>query len=173
MNILSRFSGIDTFIFDVDGVLTNGGVLVLESGEMARIMNTKDGYAMQLAIKKGYRVIIITGSSPSAVKQRMNNLGIEDVFFSVTDKKGLIEKLAIEKRLIKEKMLYMGDDMPDLPAFEAVGLNCCPADAVVDIKNAAHYISTKRGGEGCVRDVIEKVMKMNNHWGVEEGVASK
>lgn len=173
MGIADKFRQIDTFMFDVDGVMTDGGIVVMANGDMARIMNTKDGYALQLAVKKGYKFFIISGSAPSGVERRMNNLGIKNVYFEVPNKKAFVTKLIEEHRLDASRILFMGDDMPDMKVFEIVSLGCCPADAVADVKNAADYISPKVGGSGCVRDVIEKVLKSNNHWGVEEGISSK
>lgn len=172
MNLLDDFQRIDTFIFDVDGVMTDGGIFVFQNGEMARKMNTKDGYALQLAVKKKYRFFIVTGSSPSAVKIRMNNLGIEHVYFNVRDKKAFVQDLINEHGLQKENILFMGDDLPDLPVFDVVGLGCCPADAVDEVKHAATYIAVKKGGCGCVREVIEKVLKCNNDWTIEKGIVS-
>ncbi len=172
MNVLSSFKQVTTFIFDVDGVLTDGRVLVLESGEMARTMNVKDGYALQLAVKKGYKVFIVSGSARSAVEKRLNYLGIEEVFFGVKDKGTFVADLAVQHGFDVANCLFMGDDMPDLPVFDKVGLGCCPADAVNDIKVVARYISSQKGGEGCVRDVIEKVLKINGHWGAVTSVAS-
>ena len=172
MNVLSRFKQIDTFIFDVDGVLTDGTVLVLETGEMARRMNIKDGYALQLAIKKGYRIFIVSGSSPSAVQQRLAYLGISEIYFNVKDKKNFVLELIKKHVLNTESILFMGDDMPDLPVFDVVGLSCCPKDAVTDLTNVAQYVSHKNGGEGCVREVIEKVMKLNDDWEVSSAIAS-
>ncbi|MCH5597159.1 KdsC family phosphatase [Niabella ginsengisoli] len=173
MNVLSSFKQVDTFVFDVDGVLTDGSVLVLENGEMARRMNIKDGYALQLAIKKGYRIFIVSGSSPSAVEQRLNYLGISEIYFRIKDKKEFVQNLAEQHAFDMSRVLFMGDDMPDLPVFDIVGLSCCPADAVSDLKSAAKYISIKNGGEGCVRDVIEKVLKVKGDWKDTASVASK
>lgn len=172
MQIPDRFQAIDTFMFDVDGVMTDGGVLVLSTGEMARIMNTKDGYALQLAVKRGYNIFVITGSSFSAVEKRMNNLGVKHVYFEVKDKKSYAQKLMGEFNLDPKKTLFMGDDLSDLPAFDVVALGCCPSDAVEDVRIAADYISSKKGGAGCVRDVIERVLKANGHWSVDESIAS-
>lgn len=171
MRIVDRFKQVDTFMFDVDGVMTDGGVLVLADGDMARIMNTKDGYAMALAIKRGYKIFIVSGSAPSGVERRMNNLGIKHVFFKIGDKKTFVENLIQEHKLEKDKILFMGDDMPDLPVFDAIGVGCCPSDAVNELKKAADYISPLGGGRGCVRDVIEKVLKSRNDWGTD-GVSS-
>jgi len=172
MNILDKFQKIDTFMFDVDGVMTDGGILVMQNEDMARIMNTKDGYALQLAVKKGYKIFIITGSSFSGVQRRMNNLGVKHVYFEVKDKKGYVIKLMQEYDLKKENILFMGDDLSDLPAFDVVSIGACPADAVGEVISGANYISNKEGGRGCVRDVIEKVMKCRGDWGVDETIAS-
>ena len=172
MNVLSSFKKVTTFIFDVDGVLTDGTVLVLESGEMARRMNIKDGYALQLAVKKGYRIFIVSGSSRSAVEKRMNYLGIKDVYFGVKDKSTFIAGLAAQHGFDLADCLFMGDDIPDLAVLRIVGLACCPADAAGEIKAAAGYISSEKGGEGCVRDVIEKVLKINGDWETITTIAS-
>ncbi|MFV0604947.1 MAG: KdsC family phosphatase [Niabella sp.] len=170
MRIIDRFKQIDTFMFDVDGVMTDGGVVVLANGDMARIMNTKDGYALALAIKRGYQIFIISGSAPSGVLQRLNNLGIKNVFFKIGDKKTFVEKLIAEHHLNRNNILFMGDDMPDLPVFDIAVMGCCPSDAVTELKSAADYISPKQGGRGCVRDVIEKVLK-ERHDGGCDGVS--
>lgn len=172
MTILDSFKQIDTFIFDIDGVLTNGNILVLEGGEMARSMNVKDGYALQLAVKNRYKIFIISGSSPSAVEKRLHNLGITEVYFKVYDKKAFVDNLKEQHDFDFQKTLYMGDDMPDLPVFDLVLISSCPADAVNEIKSASKYISHIKGGEGCVRDVIEKVLKLNDHWQPAVNIAS-
>lgn len=172
MNLLQRFQKIRTFIFDVDGVLTNGDLLILESGEMARVMNVKDGYALQLALKRAYNIIVVSGSAPSAVQQRLNKLGIRDIYFKVTDKKAFIRQLMEERNLRSEEVLFMGDDLPDLPVFDIAGLPACPADAVDEVQQKAVFISGFNGGRGCVREVIEKVLRINDHWGNESQIAS-
>jgi 3-deoxy-D-manno-octulosonate 8-phosphate phosphatase (KDO 8-P phosphatase) len=173
MNILEQFKKISTFIFDIDGVLTDGSVLVLENGLQVRRTSIKDGFALQLAIKTGYRVIVISGSSSSPVVDRLNKLGITEVHFSVLDKKTFITSYIEKNKLRFEEILYMGDDMPDLPAMSVVGLPACPADAAPEIREAVQYISPVNGGNGCARDVIEKVLKLNDHWGYHPEVASR
>jgi 3-deoxy-D-manno-octulosonate 8-phosphate phosphatase (KDO 8-P phosphatase) len=173
MSVLQLFKGITTFIFDVDGVLTDGTVLLLDNGLQARRMNIKDGLALQMAIKNGYRVLVISGGNSAPVVERLNRLGITDVHMSVTDKKEFIINYSSRHQLKKEELLYMGDDLPDLPAMEVVGLGCCPADAVTEIREAAHYISPLPGGAACVRDVIEKVLRLNDHWHRREDVTSR
>ena len=164
MNVLQSFKQINTFIFDMDGVLTDGSLLILENGLMARRMNIKDGYSLQLAIKKGYRIIILSGSSCPYVTLRLNKLGITEIFMDVPDKKQFLSKYVFSNQLDLNSILYMGDDIPDLPAMKMVFLPCCPNDAVSEIKEVASYISPVKGGSGCARDVIEKVLKLNNQW---------
>lgn len=167
------FRIIKTFIFDIDGVLTDGSVLVLENGLQARRMSIKDGFALQLAIKTGYRVVAVSGSSPSPVIDRLNKLGISEVHMLVLDKKTFVNSYIEKNRLGRKEVLYMGDDLPDLPVMPIVGLGACPADAVPEIKNAASYVSPVNGGYGCVRDVIEKVLRLNDHWHFRTDVASR
>ncbi len=164
MNVLQLFKAINTFVFDVDGVLTDGTLLVLPNGVMARRMNIKDGYALQLAVKKGYKVVIISGGDSPEVKERLNKLGVSNVFMKVQDKVEVLENYIQQHKLTKEQVLFMGDDMPDAPALRLAGLPCCPNDAVTDIKEIAKYISPLNGGNGCAREVIEKVMKLHNNW---------
>lgn len=164
MNILELFAPVKTFVFDVDGVLTNGSLLVTEEGHLLRSMNIKDGYAIQLAIKKGYKVWILSGARSEGVRLRLQKLGVIDVHIGIETKKELLQEIALNSRTEYESVLYMGDDIPDLAAMQLCGLPCCPADAVPEIKNVAKYISPLKGGEGCARDVIEKVMKLNGDW---------
>ena len=164
MNLLELFAPIRVFVFDVDGVLTNGSLLLTEDGHMLRSMNIKDGYAMQLAIKKGYKVWIISGARSEAVRQRLNSLGIEEVHIGIENKKEFLHNIVIDSKTAYAHMLYMGDDIPDYAAMQACGLPCCPNDAAIEIRQIAKYISPSNGGNGCVRDVIEKVLKLNGDW---------
>lgn len=164
MNILELFESIKVFIFDIDGVLTDGMLHVQEDGELLRRMNIKDGYALQLAVKKGYKVVVISGGKTNAAKNRLNKLGVTDVFVAVEDKVSLLKSLMEQGGYKENEMLYMGDDMPDKKAMMICGLRTCPADAVSEIKEISHYISHLNGGSGCARDVIEKVMKMKGDW---------
>ncbi len=173
MNILEGFKKITTFIFDIDGVLTDGTVLVMENGLQARQMNIKDGFALQMAIKNNYRVLIVSGGNSPQVTNRLEKLGIKDVHMSVGDKKTFITEYMLKNKLTKDQLLYMADDLPDLPVMSIVGMPCCPADAVNEIMEAVQYISPFKGGNACVRDVIEKVLKLNDHWHYREDVASK
>lgn len=172
MNVLQLFKKISCFVFDVDGVLTDGSLLLLDGGQVCRRMNIKDGYALQLAITRGYRVIIISGSQVSAAGGRLQRLGINDIHFNVKDKAALLQWFMQEYNLNKDEVLYMGDDIPDLSALQLSGLACCPADAVPEIKAHSSYISAIKGGEGCVRDVIEKTMKLRGDWSHTEEILS-
>lgn len=171
--MLEKFAAIDTFVFDIDGVLTDGTLLVLPDGVMARRMNIKDGYALQLAVKRGYKVVVISGGDSEEVKDRMAKLGVIDVFMKVTDKlKQLTDYLAANGGNFST-VLFMGDDIPDAAVMRAVALPACPADAVTDIKAISLYISPFKGGEGCGRDVIEKTMRLRGHWYEDLSVVSK
>jgi 3-deoxy-D-manno-octulosonate 8-phosphate phosphatase (KDO 8-P phosphatase) len=170
---LSAFKKITTFIFDVDGVLTDGTVLVLENGLQARSMSIKDGFALQLAVKCGYRVVIVSGSTPSPVVDRLTKLGITTIHMSVLDKQSFIAGYIENNKLQTEEVLFMGDDLPDLPAMSIIGLSACPADAADEVRDAVKYISPSKGGHGCVRDVIEKVLKSNEQWRYHADIASR
>jgi 3-deoxy-D-manno-octulosonate 8-phosphate phosphatase (KDO 8-P phosphatase) len=173
MHLPDYFKQITTFVFDMDGVLTDGTLLIFGNGEFIRRMHIKDGYALQLAIKKGYRVVVISGSNSDAVVSRLNGLGVKDVFMKVEDKKTCLQNYADQHKLHKNEILFMGDDMPDYAVMKIAGLACSPADAVAEIKDISRYISPVAGGMGCVRDVIEKVLKINNAWELETGIASR
>ena|ERR1043165_454640 len=164
MNLLELFAPIRTFVFDVDGVLTDGSLLATEDGQLLRRMNIKDGYAIQLAIKKGYKVWILSGAKSEGVRLRLQKLGVKDVHIGIETKKELLMDIALSSQTSYDSVLYMGDDIPDYAAMQLCGLPCCPADAVAEIKGIAKYISPNKGGEGCVRDVIEKVLKLNGDW---------
>jgi len=155
---------ITTFIFDVDGVLTDGSVLVTTDGEMLRKFNIKDGYALKTAIDAGYNVCIISGGSNEGVRKRLNHLGIKDVYLSAKNKIEQLNDYFTKHNITKVQTLYMGDDIPDYPVMQLAGLPCCPQDAVPEIKAISKYISHKNGGDGAVRDVIEQVMKVQGKW---------
>ncbi len=167
MNILSRLRLIKTFVFDMDGVLTDGGLLVTPNGEWLRRMDIKDGYALQLAIKSGYKVVVISGSESMPVIERLNRLGITDVFMKVKDKAACLKDYIKDNNAGPGEILFMGDDIPDYNCMQIADFACCPYDAVVGIKQISSYISPFKGGYGCVRDIIEKVLKLGNNWPME------
>lgn len=157
-------SEITTFVFDVDGVFTDGSILVTSTGEMLRKMNVKDGYALKTALTKGYNICIITGGTNEGVKERLKGLGVTDIYMGAHHKAEPLQEYVNEHQLKPENIVYMGDDLPDVPPMKMVGLSTCPQDAVPEVKAVAKYISHKEGGKGCVRDIIEQVLKVRGDW---------
>ena len=157
-------NSITTFIFDVDGVLTDGTVHVSPTGEMLREMHIRDGFAMKAAIESGYHVCIISGGSNEGVRIRLRNLGIIDIHLGSPDKVATFKEYIDIYNIQPENVLYMGDDIPDFHVMQLVGLPTCPQDASPEIKAISNYISHKNGGKGAVRDVIEQVMKTQGRW---------
>ncbi|SEB52710.1 3-deoxy-D-manno-octulosonate 8-phosphate phosphatase (KDO 8-P phosphatase) [Tenacibaculum sp. MAR_2009_124] len=155
---------IDTLIFDVDGVLTNGMITIMPDGQLIRNMNIKDGFALKAAVNSGYRVCIISGGTNEGVRTRLANLGIKDIYLGAHNKTDQYHELVEKYNLNHENVLYMGDDLPDYPVMKLVGMPCSPNDGAREIKSVSKYISDKKGGEGCVRDVIEQVMRVQKKW---------
>tara|TARA_R110002073_G_scaffold139232_2_gene289254 strand:+ start:31433 stop:31960 length:528 start_codon:yes stop_codon:yes gene_type:complete len=155
---------ITTFIFDVDGVLTDGTVTIFPDGQLIRTMNIKDGYALKTAVEMGYNVCIISGGTNEAVKSRLKGLGITDIYLGAHNKVTQLNEYVTKHEIALDQVLYMGDDIPDYPVMKLVGLAACPKDAVPEIQNVSMYISQKKGGKGCVRDVIEQVLKVQDKW---------
>lgn len=164
MNYPNNLAQITTFIFDIDGVLTDGSVILEPTGEQTRTMNIKDGYALQLAVKRGYKVAIISGGKNEIVRNRFSGLGIYDVFMGASNKLDALDELKLTYDLTNDEILYMGDDIPDYEIMSSIGLPTCPNDAATEIKEISLYISPINGGKGCVRDVIEKVMRAKDNW---------
>jgi 3-deoxy-D-manno-octulosonate 8-phosphate phosphatase (KDO 8-P phosphatase) len=160
---------IKTFIFDVDGVLTDGKILITSEGDLLRSFDTKDGYAMKCALVKGYKIVIITGGRNEGVRERFKELGVYDIYMSAHHKLDAYQDLQDNYNLNPDEILYIGDDVPDIPVMKKVGVSCCPADAVSDVKAIADYISHKKGGEGCVREIIEQVLRVQGQWSLEIG----
>jgi len=173
MNVLAEFKKVTNFIFDVDGVLTDSTVMLLENGLQARRMNIKDGLGLQMAVRNGFGVMIISGSYSEPVVQRLKKLGVEHVHMAVPDKKKFVADYVANHFLSWEEILYMADDLPDLELMKLVGLPCCPADAVPEILELSKYISPVNGGLGCARDVIEKVLKVQDKWIFHQEIVSK
>lgn len=164
MNYKEKLKYITTFIFDYDGVMTDGKVYLLNKGDAIRTGNVRDGYAMQYAIKMGYRVVIISGGRAEGVYKRLEVLTVKDVFMGVCDKLELYKKYVKDSKLKKQEILFIGDDIPDYKLMKEAGLSACPADAAEEIKSVAAYISPLKGGEGCVRDIIEQTLKVQEKW---------
>ncbi|RYZ24497.1 MAG: 3-deoxy-D-manno-octulosonate 8-phosphate phosphatase [Chitinophagaceae bacterium] len=173
MDLLDQFKRITTFVFDVDGVLTDSTVLLLDNGLQARRMSIKDGLALQLALRNGYRVVICSGAHSEPVVARMHYLGLTEVHTAVKDKRAFLEQYCADNEVDAATVLFMGDDLPDLPALRIAGISACPSDAAVEVREASVYRSPVAGGAGCVRDVIEKVLRLNGHWQYESGLTSK
>ena len=173
MNVLEQFQQVTTFVFDVDGVLTDGSVLLLENGVQARKMNVKDGLALQMALKNNYKVYIISGGTSEPVINRLRYLGLDEIHLGLKDKLKFLELTLEQNNIGWSEILYMGDDLPDLPVLKKAGLAACPADADIEVKQSCHYISPAAGGSGCVRDVIQKVLKLNDHWNYHPEVSSR
>lgn len=163
-NYKARLAPINTLIFDFDGVLSDGMVLLTEEGHYLRRTNVKDGYIMQLAVKKGYRIAIISGAKAEGMYHRLYGLSLTDVHLGVANKMEVYEEIKAKYNLKDENILYMGDDIPDYKVLKKAGVATCPADAATEIKAISDYISHKKGGEGCARDIIEQVMKLHGKW---------
>lgn len=155
---------ITSFVFDVDGVLTDGSVLVTSQGETLRRMNTKDGYALRIALQKGYTICIISRGTNPGVKELLAKRGITDIYLGVEDKQSVLEEYLDSNNISPQNVLYMGDDIPDIPAMRKVALVTAPQNAVTEVKALSDYISHKNGGEGCVRDIVEQVLKVRGDW---------
>jgi 3-deoxy-D-manno-octulosonate 8-phosphate phosphatase (KDO 8-P phosphatase) len=163
-NYKELLKNINTFIFDYDGVLTDGTVITLNDGEAYRISNVKDGYALQLAKKKGYRIAIISGAKADCMVHRLKALQITDIFLGIENKLLTYNDYLKKNSIDPSHVLFMGDDIPDYEIMLEAGLPACPADAAEEIKTVSRYISHLGGGKGCVRDVIEQVLKVQGKW---------
>lgn len=165
MNRLTKFKSIKSFIFDVDGVFTNSNLLVTESGEMLRTMNIRDGYAVKKAIQEGLQIIIITGGNSHGVVKRLEGLGVKKIYFGISDKPAILESLVKNNIIDLSTTAFMGDDIPDLDCMKQVFLPCCPKDADPEIIEISDYVSPINGGRGAVRDVLGKLLKIQEKWG--------
>lgn len=164
VHLFDQLRSVRAFVFDVDGVLTNNEVLVTETGDLLRIMNVRDGQAIKWAIRAGYAVCIITGGRSEGTKKRLTDLGVEEYYSGIADKAPAFQSFLQRTHKQALEVCYMGDDLPDLPVLRKVGLAACPADAVPEVISVCDYISPLAGGAGCVREIIEKVMKLQGTW---------
>jgi 3-deoxy-D-manno-octulosonate 8-phosphate phosphatase (KDO 8-P phosphatase) len=163
-NFKQKLNRVKLLMFDVDGVFTDGSLILLENGDQVRSFNIKDGFAVQLAIKAGVKIAVITGARSEAVKKRLNYLGIEDLYLGVHDKIEKYEDYKHSYGYTDDEILYMGDDLPDYEIMKRVGVPVCPSDAVHEIQNLSIYVSHQAGGKGCVRDIIEQYMRLKGLW---------
>jgi len=168
MNYKETFKNITTVVLDVDGVLTNGDIILMPGMQPVRKMNAKDGYAMQLAVRNGIRMAIITGGRSPEVKERLQGLGITDIYLGASSKMESYEDLKMCYDLEDDEILYMGDDLPDYDIMKLVALAAAPQDAAPEIKAVADYVSPINGGKGCVRDVLEQLLKIQGKWARSE-----
>ena len=163
-NYKELLTTVNTFVFDYDGVLSDGSIITLDDGEAYRTTNVKDGYALQLARKKGSRIAVISGARADCMMHRLRALNITDIFLGVENKLGTFRDYIEKNSLDPSQVLFMGDDIPDYEVMLAAGVSACPADAAEEIKKIARYISHFNGGKGCVRDIIEQVLKVQGKW---------
>ncbi len=166
--IHSKLKQAKAFIFDVDGVMTDGSVLASEDGHFLRTFNIKDGYAVQHAAKIGYPIAIISGGKSDGIIKRFEALGVKDIYTGQQHKEAAFNEFLAKYSLQPGDIVYMGDDMPDIPLLKIVGVASCPADAAIDVLKICNYISPINGGKGCVRDIIEKTLKLQEKWWVDE-----
>lgn len=171
MNYKAKLHEIKAFVFDYDGVISDGNIWSANDTIIVRSGNVKDGYAMQYALRKGYLIAILSGGSGDSIRSRMKMLGVEDVYLGSHRKKEIFEDFLKDKQLLPEQVLYVGDDIPDYDVMRLAGVSACPADAAEEIKAVADYISLKNGGCGCVRDVIEQVLRLQGQWFHEDAKA--
>lgn len=163
-NFKEELRSVKAFVFDIDGVLSTQTIALSDLGLPVRTVNLRDGYAIQLAVKKRYHVGIISGGNTQEYVKRLNILGVNDIYLNASTKSESMKELAGKWKIDLRNVLYMGDDIPDFEVMKMVGLPACPADADSEIKQISVYISDKRGGEGCARDVIEQAMRLHNKW---------
>ncbi|MCR5014895.1 MAG: HAD hydrolase family protein [Bacteroidales bacterium] len=163
-DLQAMLSKVTTFLFDYDGVMTDGTVYMDSNGDPLRSSNVKDGYALQLASKLGYNVAVISGAVVTNITKRLNSLGVRDVFTGAFDKVLTLDEYMKQKQLTPEQIVFMGDDIPDLRVMKKVGVPACPADAADEVKAISVFVSKCPGGRGCVRDIIEQTLKSQGKW---------
>ncbi len=163
-NFKELLRDVKAFALDVDGVLTDGSIILMPDGNNLRKLNIKDCYAIQLGISKGLKVAIITRSKSETLKKSLKEIGVNDIYLGTNDKKESLDEFILTYNLSPADILYMGDDIPDYEAMKYAGVPTCPIDAAPEIRAICLYTSQKKGGEGCVRDVIEQVLKVQGKW---------
>ena len=164
MSYKTKLKKIKNFVFDVDGVFTDGSIIVDSEGNELRKFDTRDGIAVKLATDLGYKICVISGGNNEGVRKRLNRLGVNDVYLGVDNKKIIYEEFLSKYKLNNSETVYMGDDLPDISVLKICGLSTCPNDASNEVRIIAEYISIKDGGKGCVRDVIEQTLKVQDNW---------
>jgi len=167
MNYRPKLKEIKALVFDIDGVFSRE-FLAFENAQLHRVMNQKDGFALKYAKNKGFFIGIITGGSSTSVRSRFELIGITDIYLNAKIKLNCLNDFCAKHNLSLDEVLFMGDDLPDFQVMKNVGLAACPLDAANEILQISHYISDKKAGEGCVRDIVEQVMKIQGKWSVED-----
>lgn len=163
-NFKEDIENVRAFVFDVDGVFTDNRLAVMPDGEFVRTYNSKDGFVIRQLVKRGYPVCVISGGKGRALELRLEMLGVKDVYLDCFEKLDRLREFMAKHGLRPEEVLFMGDDVPDIPPMRHVGVPVCPSDAAVDVKQVARYVSPFAGGEGCVRDVVEQVLRARGDW---------
>ncbi len=169
MNYKTSLHGIKLFAFDYDGVFSNGSILLMPDGTQVRSASVRDGFAVQWAVKQGLQLALVTGGKEEAVKTRLGKLGVQHLHLGASDKLSVVTDLVNKLEIGWDEVAYMGDDMPDVPVLERVGLAACPQDAVPEVRRVCHYVSPFAGGAGCVRDLLEQAMKLRGLWDQQGG----
>ncbi len=167
IHFFDKLANVKAFVFDVDGVFTDNSLLITEAGELLRVMNARDGLAVKMAIRAGFHIGIITGGRSAGVTKRLKDLGVSHIYSGISDKNAPFNDFLDHFNLTPVDILYIGDDLPDLPVLKRVGVAAAPADAIPEVLAFVDYVSPHRGGVGCVRDVIEKTMKIQGKWLLE------
>ena len=163
-NFKEDIARVEAFVFDVDGVMTDGGIIPTPDGDFIRRYYAKDGYAMACAIREGYKICIISGGRGPMLENRLKMLGVTRMYLDCMDKVAAIEEFLRDYNLDRESVIYMGDDIPDLECMRVVGIPVCPADAAMEVIEASRYVSEYDGGRGAVRDIVEQVMRVQGKW---------
>lgn len=164
MNVFAEFLRLRALVFDVDGVMTNGSLLLTEEGNFLRTFNIRDGYAIRRAIECGLKIVVISGGNSKGVERRLESIGVQDIYLGANDKLPVLKSWMESHGMDPTDLAYMGDDILDAEAMQHVLIRACPADAAPEIKAISNYFSSYKGGEGCVRDLIEQVLKAQNQW---------
>lgn len=176
-NFKEDIACVEAFVFDVDGVMTDGGIIPTPDGDFIRKYYAKDGYALAYAIREGYKICVISGGRGEMLRRRLEMLGIEYIYLNCMDKIAAINEFMQTQHLDPQNVIYMGDDIPDLECMRLVGIPVCPADACMEVIEASRYVSEYDGGHGAVRDIVEQVLRAQNRWAKNSkgvlGVASR
>ena len=166
MSFKEKLIKIKNFVFDIDGVFTDGSIIVDNEGNELRVFNTRDGIAVKLALDNGYNICVISGGKNEGVRKRLSRLGVKDIFLGAENKVEIFTNYLNKNNHNLNETMFMGDDLPDIDIIKIVGLSCCPNDAASELREITDYISIKKGGAGCVRDIIKQILKIQGNWNI-------